>query len=111
MANHMRFRKADAKRLRYFAVNSATVIEIGDLLYQEVDDIRPASDATYGASLAITQANFAKQFKGVAMSASQSGETEPVLVATRATSRSTAHRQPSKSATWSARTITPAGPP
>ena len=82
MANHMRFRKADAKRLRYFAVNSATVIEIGDLLYQEVDDIRPASDATYGASLAITQANFAKQFKGVAMSASQSGETEPVLVAT-----------------------------
>ena len=70
MADVHRFRHADPKRVRSYAVNSATVIEVGDLVYQEVDDIRPASDLTYAASLATAQGTFAKKFKGAAMTAS-----------------------------------------
>ncbi|MDK1104360.1 MAG: hypothetical protein QGD93_12250, partial [Actinomycetota bacterium] len=78
-------RHADPKRVRPYEVLAATVIEVGDLVYQEVDDIRPASALTYGASLANAQGNFAKNFKGVAMTASASGDTLPVSVATRGT--------------------------
>lgn len=83
MANVARFRHADPKRVRSYDVNSATVIEVGDLVYQEVDDIRPAGDLTYGASLANAQGDFAKKFRGVAITGSASGETAPVQVATR----------------------------
>lgn len=62
-------------------MNSASVIEIGDLVYQEVDDVRAAGDLTYGASLTATQLQFVKQFVGVAMRASANGETTPAEVA------------------------------
>ena len=81
MAQIHRFRHADPKRVRSYAVNSATVIEVGDQVYMEVDDVRPASDLTYMASLDLTQRQFAAQFVGIAMTASASGETAKVTVA------------------------------
>lgn len=81
--NIQRFRHADPKRVRRFAVDSAQVVQIGDLVYQAADDVRAASGFTYvTGDLAKTQANFRRDFKGVAMEASLSGETDPISVAT-----------------------------
>ena len=80
---------SDTMRWRYGETNSvvlpvdlSTVIEIGDLVYLNVDDARPASLATYGASLAAAQETFHDQFVGVAMQRSRSGDTLPIRVAT-----------------------------
>lgn len=81
MGDVTRFLHADPKRVRSFAVDSAQVIEVGDQVYQEVDDVRAASQLTYGASLLATQKQFRKQFVGVAMTASANGETDEVAVA------------------------------
>ena len=84
MADVNRFRRADAKGARSLAPDSAEVIEVGDMVYQEVDDIRAAGQFTYvSADLPGTQANFAAKFLGVAMTASANGETDPVTYATR----------------------------
>lgn len=81
MTSIHRFRHIDPQRVASYPVDSATVIEVGDLVYLEVDDVRPASGLTYGASLANAQGNFAKKYVGVAMTASANGETDPVQVA------------------------------
>jgi len=60
------------------AVDSGTVIEIGDLLYLETDDLRPASGQAAGSSLANTQATFKGKFAGVAAQRSRSGDTDPI---------------------------------
>lgn len=79
---------SDKKRWRYgdtnavmAAVDPSTVIEIGDLLWQDVDDAKPASALliTGGESRA---ERFAAKFLGVAMQRSRNGETAPVRVAT-----------------------------
>ena len=64
------------------AVDSATVIEIGDLLWQDTDDAKPASMLGTGGSHFFDQGLFASTFLGVAMQRSRSGYTEPVRVAT-----------------------------
>ena len=81
MADYQRFRHADAKRVRDFEVDSATVIEVGDLVWQDTDDVKPASDFSYGSDLAETQADFRRDFCGVAMDASDSGDTANIAVA------------------------------
>jgi hypothetical protein len=81
MANRHLFRHSDPKKMASYAVDSGNVIEIGDQVYLEVDDVRAASGMTYGASLAETQLQFKKQFVGIAMTASASGETDPISVA------------------------------
>jgi len=63
-------------------VDSATVIEIGDLLWQDTDDAKPASDQTDQGSETANQEAFADNFLGVAMQRSRSGDTAPVRVAT-----------------------------
>ena len=64
------------------AVDANTVIEIGDLVYFDTDDVKPAASSTYGASLATTQETFHDKFAGVAMQASAAGDTTPIRVAT-----------------------------
>ncbi|MCK5641055.1 MAG: hypothetical protein KAJ19_09670, partial [Gammaproteobacteria bacterium] len=81
------------------AVDAETVIEIGDLLWQDTDDAKPASDfrhvikAPPGSDLPDTdlaedaevpylQEMFARNFLGVAMERSRKGETAPIRVAT-----------------------------
>jgi len=83
VANVMRYRWGE-ENPRLFAVDSATVIEIGDLLWLDTDDVKPAADLTWNANLATTQGDFAAAFAGVAMQASKAGETDEIRVATTA---------------------------
>lgn len=79
MSNENRLRHAPG--LAYVAVDSATVIEIGDIVYLDTNDVKPASTAAlWDTDLATTQAALKDICLGIAMSASASGETDPVLV-------------------------------
>ena len=82
MTRVQRFRHADPKRVEAHPVDSAQTIDVGELCFLNVNDARPADQATYGASLTITQANFAKLFIGVAMDTSESGDTADIAIAT-----------------------------
>ena len=64
------------------AVDSDTVIEIGDLVLLNTDDAKPASMLVDHGTKAANQAAFAAAFLGVAMQRSRSGETAPIRVAT-----------------------------
>lgn len=66
------------------AVDPGTVIEIGNLVWQDVDNAKPASmivEASTGHGIRLEQ-RFAKLFLGVAMQQSHSGDTKPIRVAT-----------------------------
>lgn len=81
MSDKMRWRYGDTNPV-VAAVDSATVIEIGDLLYQDTDDAKPASAQADQESEAANQELFADNFLGVAMQRSRAGDTEPIRVAT-----------------------------
>ena len=81
MANTMRWRYGDTCPVM-LAVDSATVIEIGDLLWLDVDDAKPASAQGDQGSEGANQQLLHDVFAGVAMQASAAGETQPVRVAT-----------------------------
>ena len=80
MANTMRWRYGETNPV-VLPVASATVIEIGDLVYFNTTTF-PAGSLTYGASLAATQESFHDKFAGVAMQASRNGDTQDIRVAT-----------------------------
>ena len=62
-------------------VDSAQVIEAGDMIFNNTDDARPASSFTYvTADLAATQANFASKFLGVSSEASPTGATAQITI-------------------------------
>jgi hypothetical protein len=77
--NHLRFRSGQVT-LRKVRVDSATVIEAGDLVWLDTDDAKPASAFTWDTNLATTQAAFAAKFLGVAHQPSKSGDTAPISV-------------------------------
>lgn len=77
----MRWRYGDTNPV-LAAVDSATVIEIGDLVYLDTDDAKPASSQGDAGSLAGNQEAFHDAFLGVAMQASAAGETNEIRVAT-----------------------------
>jgi hypothetical protein len=77
----MRWRYGDTNPV-VLPVDSATVIEIGDLVWLDTDDAKPASASTYGANLAAAQETFHDKFAGVAMQQSRAGDADPVRVAT-----------------------------
>jgi len=81
MSDKMRWRYGDTNPV-IAAADSATVIEIGDLVWQDTDDAKPASSMAWDTSLAKTQDNLADTFLGVAMQRSRSGDAVPVRVAT-----------------------------
>lgn len=81
MSDKMRWRYGDTNPV-VAAVDSATVIEIGDLLYLDTDDAKPAGDQADERTEAANQEAFAGKFLGVAMQRSKSGETAPIRVAT-----------------------------
>ena len=81
MTDRMRWRYGDTNPV-IAAVDAATQIAIGDLLYQEVDDARPAASRNDLGGEEANQSAFAEKFLGVAMQRSRSGETAPVRVAT-----------------------------
>lgn len=65
-------------------VASATVIEVGDLLYHDSsnNDVRPASSQADNGDEESNQAEFARNFAGVAKHASANGDTDEILVET-----------------------------
>lgn len=54
---------------------------MGEMCYLATNDARPADQHSYG-SLAVAQANFAKNFIGVAMATSLAGQTRKIAIAT-----------------------------
>ena len=81
MANTMRWRYGETSPVM-IPVDSATVIEIGDMVYLDVDDARPASSQADQGTEVANQQLFHDNFAGVAMQASPSGSTAPIRVAT-----------------------------
>lgn len=81
MANSMRWRYGETNPLM-LPVDSATVIEIGDLVYLDTDDAKPASSQADQGVEAANQELFHDKLAGVAMQASRDGETQPIRVAT-----------------------------
>jgi len=81
MSDKMRWRYGDTNPV-VAAVDSSTVIEIGDLVYQATDDARPASAQADQGSEQANQELFVDNFLGVAMQRSRNGDTSPIRVAT-----------------------------
>jgi len=81
MSDKMRWRWGDTNPVMA-AVDSSTVIEIGDLVYLDTDDAKPAGDQADGGTAAQNQQAFHTKFLGVAMQRSRSGDTAPIRVAT-----------------------------
>ena len=81
MSDKMRWRYGDTNPV-VSAVDSASVIEIGDLVYQDTDDAKPASSQADQGSETANQELLADNFLGVAMQRSRSGDTDPIRVAT-----------------------------
>jgi hypothetical protein len=96
MSDKMRWRYGDTNPV-VAAVDSATVIEIGDFVYQDTDDAKPASQLRIGPEDRIPdqstdipgavlnqslQQLFADNFMGVALHQSRSGDMDPIRVAT-----------------------------
>ena len=79
MANSYTYRYGQRKVIQG-AVDSAEVLEVGDMVFLNTDDVRPASDFTWTSNLATTQANFTDKFLGICMHQSASGDTDPVDV-------------------------------
>ena len=80
MTDHMRWRYGDSNPVKA-AVESHTVIEIGDLLWQDTDDAKPASMIKATDKVG-QQEWFARLFLGVAMQRSRNGDTASIRVAT-----------------------------
>ncbi len=81
MSNTMRWRYGDTNPVM-LPVNLGYVIDIGDLLYLEVDNARPSSSLIDQGTLLANQELFHDQFVGVAMQASRAEDTDPIRVAT-----------------------------
>ncbi|MEA1950728.1 MAG: hypothetical protein U9N87_05055 [Planctomycetota bacterium] len=81
MSDKMRWRYGDTNPVMS-AVDSATVIEIGDLVYLDSDDAKPASSQSDQSSKAANQTLFAGKFLGVAMQRSRAGDSDAIRVAT-----------------------------
>jgi hypothetical protein len=81
MSDKMRWRYGDTNPV-VAAADSATVIEIGDLLWQDTDDAKPASSRSDAGSEPANQEGMVNLFLGVAMQRSRNGDTAPIRVAT-----------------------------
>lgn len=66
--------------LRPFAVDASTVIEAGDMVFLDTDDVKPASSFTWDTNLATTQGNFAAVFAGIAAEPHPDGVAGSILV-------------------------------
>ncbi len=81
MSDRMRWRYGDTNPV-VAAVVAGTVIEIGDLVWQNVNNAQPAAALANQGSKTANQDVFVREFLGVAMQRSRAGDTAPVRVAT-----------------------------
>jgi hypothetical protein len=79
MSHQLRFRSGQVE-LHRLRVDSETVLEPGDLVYLDADDVKPASDFPFATDLAATRSQFAAVFLGVCHEYSASGEAHDVSV-------------------------------
>ena len=79
MANRLRFRSGQVQ-LHRLRVDGGTVLEAGDLVYLDADDVKPAKDFPWTTDLATTQGAFAAVFLGVCHQQSADGDTDDVSV-------------------------------
>lgn len=79
MANRLRFRSGQVS-LHRLRVDSGTVLEAGDLVFLDTDDVKPAQSFAWTTDLATTQAAFAAAFLGVCHQPSADGQTDDVSV-------------------------------
>jgi hypothetical protein len=79
MSNQLRFRSGQVF-LHKLRVDSGTVIEAGDLMFLDTDDVKPASDFPWTTNLATTQGNFAASFLGIAHQQSADGDTDDLSI-------------------------------
>ncbi len=79
MSNHLRFRSGQVQ-LHKLRVDSGTVIEAGDLVFLDTDDVKPAGDFTWDTDLETTQGGFAAVFLGVAHQQSAAGDTDDLSI-------------------------------
>lgn len=77
----MRWRYGDTNPV-IAAVAAETVVEIGDLLWQDADNAKPASMLAVSNNKPAAQAAFAAKFLGVAMARSRRCDTAGIRVAT-----------------------------
>lgn len=80
MANTMRWRYGETNPV-ILPVASEQTIEIGDLLYLDVDGIRNASAQSDQGNIAANQEMFHDNFIGIAMQASQDGQANNIRIA------------------------------
>jgi len=81
MANMMRWRYGDTNPV-VLPVDSGQTVEIGDLVYLEVDDARPISNLPDQGTLIANQEAMHDKFLGVAMQASEVGSATSIRIAT-----------------------------
>lgn len=83
MGDRMRWRYGDTNPV-IADVDPDTVIEIGDLLWQDQDDAKPASMAATDGDRHVFGLDeiFVRKFLGVAMQRSRAGDASPIRVAT-----------------------------
>lgn len=79
MANRLRFRSGMVQLIKV-RVNSSTVIEAGDLVFLDTNNVKSARDFTWNTNLVTTQGGFAEVFLGIAHQPSTVGKTEPISV-------------------------------
>jgi hypothetical protein len=79
MSNRLRFRSGQVE-LHKLRVDSGTVLNAGDLVYLDGDDVKPASAFPFTTDVATTRSNFAAVFLGICHQSSAVGETEDVSV-------------------------------
>jgi len=81
MANTMRWRYGDTSPI-VLPIDSDYAVEIGDLMYLEFDDARPASEIADQGTLVGNQELFHDQFVGIAMQSSAAGSADSIRIAT-----------------------------
>lgn len=79
MSNQLRLRSGQVQ-LHKLRVDSGTVLEAGDLVFLDADDVKPAADFPWDTDLPTTQGAFAAVFLGVAHQQSAEGDTDDVSI-------------------------------
>ncbi|MEX0714939.1 MAG: hypothetical protein WD066_00050 [Planctomycetaceae bacterium] len=79
MPNRLRFRSGQVQ-LQRLRVAAETVIEAGDLVYLDDNEVKPAADFDWDSDLPTTQAAFAEVFLGVAHQPSPAGDARDISV-------------------------------
>jgi hypothetical protein len=79
MPHKLRFRSGQVE-LHRLRVDDETVLEPGDLVYLDTDDVKPAADFPFDTDLATTRGAFAAVFLGVCHQPSAEGESNDVSI-------------------------------